>query len=207
MALQRLCAPALIFRAPDGWRRSRGFPEIALQHLYRTNGFLAEVREELEKALFARDRDLFSQELDVVFLDTTSVSIYRDRRRNGANAATRGTIGRTLPQLVLGVAVDRKGWPVSWEVFPGEYGRSGGLRSDDREDADAVPDRSGGGRGGPGDDGEKEPGAFDSGKTPYDYILGCRMRKQKEIGAEVLARGRSLPGGRGEPEGQGSPCR
>jgi hypothetical protein len=188
MALQRLCAPGSDLQG-SGWVETvEGLPEIALQQLYRTNGFLAEVREDLEKALFARDRDLFSRELDLVFLDTTSVSIYRDTETEWRKRGYSRDHRPDLPQLVLGVAVDRKGWPVSWEVFPGNTA--------DPEAFEAmitkmrtrfrigrvvvVADR--------GMMGKKSLELLTTGKTPYDYILGCRMRKQKEVGAEVLAR-------------------
>src|SRR5216683_3063423 len=78
LALQRLCAPGSDLQG-SAWLRtveSPGFSSIELQHLYRTVGFLAEVREPLEKDLFARDRDLFSQTLDLVFIDTTSSYLY-----------------------------------------------------------------------------------------------------------------------------------
>ncbi|MGB7295560.1 MAG: hypothetical protein WBC70_08210 [Candidatus Aminicenantales bacterium] len=93
------------------------------------NGFLAEVREEIERALFLRDRDLFSQELDLVFLDTTSVYVYRatetEWRKRGYSRDHRPD----LPQVVLAVAVDRKGWPVSWEVFPGHTADPAALKA------------------------------------------------------------------------------
>jgi transposase len=96
-----------------------GLSGIALQHLYRTNGFLAEVRAELERALFLRDRDLFCRELDLVFLDTTSVYVYRDTETEWRKRGYSRDHRPDLPQVVLGVAVDRRGWPVSWDVFPG----------------------------------------------------------------------------------------
>jgi hypothetical protein len=67
MTLQRLRAPGSDLQGPGWLETVEGLSEIALQHLYRANGFLAEVREDLEQELFARDRDLFSQELDLVF--------------------------------------------------------------------------------------------------------------------------------------------
>jgi hypothetical protein len=39
----------------------RGFADIELQHMYRTVGWLSEVRDDLERALFMRDRDPFTQ--------------------------------------------------------------------------------------------------------------------------------------------------
>ena len=112
MALQRLCAPGSDLQGSEWVETVEGLSGIALQHLYRTNGFLAEVRAELERALFLRNRDLFSQELDLVFLDTTSVYVYRDTetewRKHGYSRDHRPD----LPQVVLGVAVDRRGWPL-----------------------------------------------------------------------------------------------
>src|SRR5713101_7139384 len=81
LALQRLCAPGSDLQGAQ-WLPTvecPGFDRIALQHLYRTvGGFLAAVREDLERDLFLKDRDLFSQELDLLFLDTTSTFIWRD---------------------------------------------------------------------------------------------------------------------------------
>jgi len=188
MVLQRLCAPGSDLQG-YGWLETvEGFSKIELQHLYRTNAFLAEIREELEKALFDRDRDLFSQELDLVFMDTTSVYVYRDTETEWRKRGYSRDRRPDLPQLVLGVVVDREGRPVSWEVFPGNTADPaafeamiGKLRQRFRIGrVVVVADR--------GMMGKKSLELLDSGKAPYDYILGCRMRKQKEIGEEVLAR-------------------
>jgi hypothetical protein len=190
LALQRLCAPGSDLQG-SGWLQmveGEGFSSIALQHLYRTNAFLAEMREELEKALFARDRDLFTQTLDLVFLDTTSVFVYRPEesewRKRGFSRDRRAD----LPQLVLAVAVDRKGWPVSWEVFPGNTADPAALKAMVGKMRRrfhigrivVVADR--------GMMSEKTVELLVSGDPPMDFILGCRMRKQKEVSEEVLAR-------------------
>lgn len=78
MALQRLCCPGSDLQG-SGWLKNieaKGFEGIELHHLYRTTGFLSEVREDLERKLFNRDRDVFTQSLDVVFIDTTSIFTY-----------------------------------------------------------------------------------------------------------------------------------
>ena len=80
MALQRLCAPGSDLAGSE-WVRTvaaPGFEGLALQHFYRTAGFLAGVRQDLETKLFRRDLNLFNQTLDVVFIDTTSLYCYRD---------------------------------------------------------------------------------------------------------------------------------
>ena len=188
MVLQRLISPGSDLQG-SGWAPTvEGLPEIALQHLYRTNGFLAEIREELEKSLFARDRDLFSQELDVLFLDTTSVAIHRDEETEWRKRGYSRDHRPDLPQLVLSVAVDKKGWPVSWEVFPGNTADPAAFEAMIAKMRTrfrigrvvVVADR--------GMMGKKSLELLED-KPPYDYILGCRMRIQKEIGTEVLGRG------------------
>lgn len=190
MSLQRLCAPGSDLQG-SGWLatvEAPGFSSIALQHLYRANAFLAEIREELEKTLFTRDRDLFSQTLDLVFLDTTSVYVYRseetDWRKRGFSRDRRAD----LPQLVLAVAVDRKGWPVSWEVFPGNTADPVAFKAMVRKMRQrfrigriiVVADR--------GMMSRKTMDLLVSSDPPFDYILGCRMRKQKEVDEKVLSR-------------------
>jgi hypothetical protein len=191
MALQRLCCPGSDLQG-SGWTETveaEGFSGIALQHLYRTNGFLAEVREDLEWELFNHDRDLFSQQLDLVFVDTTSVYVYRSEetewRKRGYSRDRRAE----LPQLVLAVVVDNKGWPVSWEVLPGNTADKAALqivvgkmrqRFQIRR-AVVVADRGMISR-----EGIELLAGHE--RSPYDYILGCRMPRQREVSEEVLAR-------------------
>ena len=188
MALQRLCAPGSDLQGSEWAETVEGLSGIALQHLYRANGFLAEVRAELERALFFRDRDLFSQELDLVFLDTTSVYVYRDTETELRKRGYSRDYRPDLPQVVLGVAVDRRGRPVSWEVFPGHTADPAVLEALIAKMRErfrirrviVVADR--------GMMGKNSLKLLTEGRPAYDYILGCRMRKQKEVGEEALAR-------------------
>jgi hypothetical protein len=191
LALQRLCEPGSDLQGSQ-WLKTvecPGFEELALQHLYRTTTFLHEVRSELERELFFRDRDLFSQQLDLLFLDTTSTYVYRDEeteyRKRGYSRDRRPE----LPQFVLCVAVDAHGWPVAWEVFPGN---TADIEAFSRVIAKlrerfrigrvvVVADR--------GMMAQKTIKALSEHKSaPFDYVLGCRMRRQKEVTQEVLAR-------------------
>src|SRR4030095_4680363 len=76
------------------------------------------VKDQIEEALFARRRDLFS-ELSVVFLDTTSLSF------EGAGGESLGQRGHSkdhrpdLMQLILCVVVDAEGRPICTEITPG----------------------------------------------------------------------------------------
>jgi transposase len=111
-----------------------GTQELALHHFYRAMAWLGEeleqesqahrthaprcVKDEIEEALFARRRDLFS-DLAVVFLDTTSLSFA------GEGGETLGARGHSkdhrpdLQQMVLGVVIDAEGRPVCTEMWPG----------------------------------------------------------------------------------------
>ena len=191
LALQRLCAPGSDLQGA-AWAKTveaPGFDDLALHHFYRTVPWLAAIRHELEQDLFFENRDLFSAELDLVFIDTTSVYLYRD----GASALVRHGYSRDrrpdLPQLVLAVAVDGQGWPVAFDVLPGNTADVEALsltitrfRTRFRiRRAVVVADR----------------GMFarntlaqlrDHASAPFDYILGCPLRRERAVAKEVLAR-------------------
>jgi hypothetical protein len=54
-----------------------GFEKLGLQHCYGTALFLAEIRSEMERELSWKDRNLFGQDFEVMFIDTTSLYVYR----------------------------------------------------------------------------------------------------------------------------------
>ena len=191
LALQRLCAPGSDLQGA-AWAHTveaQGFEDLALHHFYRARPWLAAIRHALEQDLFFQNRDLFSAELDLVFVDTTSVYLYRD----GASALVRHGYSRDrrpdLPQLVLCVAVDGGGWPVAFEVLPGNTADVDALsltiaRFRERfriRRAVVVADRGMLGR---------APLAElrDHASAPFDYILGCPLRRERVVAKEVLAR-------------------
>jgi Transposase DDE domain len=191
MALQRLCAPGSDLSG-SAWVKTieaPGFENLALQHFYRTAAFLAEVREDLESRLFRRDLNLFNQSLDVVFIDTTSLYVYRDTetawRKRGYSRDHRPD----LPQWVLCVAVNASGWPIAWEIFPGNTADQEAMkkiitalrRRFHIGNVTVVADRG---------MISKDTIKLLTGdeQAPFDYVLGCRMRQQKEVNEAVLAR-------------------
>lgn len=127
-------------RACDKWVEGYATPGVdglALPHLYRAMAWRGEeldaadggqahatpfapscVKDQIEEALFARHRDLFS-ELSVVFMDTTSL------RFEGAGGETLGQRGHSkdhrpdLMQLILCVVIDAAGRLVCTEIMPG----------------------------------------------------------------------------------------
>ncbi|MBZ0270588.1 IS1634 family transposase [bacterium] len=182
LALQRLCEPGSDLQGSEWLKDVEGLPEIGLHQMYRAVGWLAEVREELERTLFHRDRDLFHQEIDLVFLDTTSTYVYRDQETAFCKRGYSRDKRPDLPQMVLCVAVDRYGWPIAWEVFPGNTADKDAFshvvtRLRERfqiRRVVVVADR-----GMISKDsielltGDKE--------APFDFILGCRMRRDLDV--------------------------
>jgi transposase len=201
--LHRLCAPGSD-RACQRWKEDYLIDradEVALHQLYRTMGWLGEqlpanqqqgssklvprcTKDVIEEQLFARRRDLFS-ELDIVFFDTTSLYF------EGAGGESLGHYGHSkdhrpdLHQMIVGAVLDGEGRPICCELWPGNttdvttlLAVVDRLRQRFRiRRACIVADR-----GMMCDDVVQELEA--SGRP---YILGARLRKQKEVRDQVLA--------------------
>jgi hypothetical protein len=191
LALQRLCAPGSDLQG-SGWLstvEAPGFEALALHHLYRTAGFLAEMRAELEQELSWADRDLFSQDVDLVFIDTTSLSVYRDTENDLFKRGYSRKHRPDLPQTVLCVIVNAYGWPVAWESYPGNIADVVAMEKMVNRlrkrlairDVVVVADRGMISR-------EIITLLIQDKDAPFRYVLGCRMRRQKEVNEEVLSR-------------------
>jgi hypothetical protein len=192
LALQRLSPVPGSDLQGSAWVRTvecRGFADIELQHMYRTVGWLSEVRDKLEKSLFLRDRDLFTQTLDLVFIDTTSTYIYRSEetalRRRGYSRDRMPD----CPQVMICLAVDRHGWPIAWDMLPGNTADTVSFVATIKKLRErfrighvvVVADR--------GMISKDSIALLDGhAEAPLDFILGCKMRQQKEVTDEVLSR-------------------
>lgn len=91
---------------------------------YRTLDFLVDHKDAIEQAYFEENRDLFSQSLDLVLFDTTSV--YYWGKQNTASDETEllqygfSKDGKgNLKQLIVGVLMTSSGVPIAHEVYPG----------------------------------------------------------------------------------------
>ena len=192
LALQRLCEPGSDLQGSH-WLKTvecKGFKDLELQHLYRTVGFLHDVRANLEKELFLKDRDIFGQKLDLLFLDTTSTYVYGQKetefRKRGYSRDRRGD----LLQYVLCVAVDAKGWPVTWKIFPGNTADIDAFKHIVACMKERFPigkvivvaDRA-------MLSAETLQILAEDIESPFDYILGCKLRKNKEVREQILTCG------------------
>jgi transposase len=188
-------------RAAERWREDYLIPgteDIELHHLYRAMAFLGEAIEELEKptgavrctkdlveeALFERRRDLFT-EVELVFFDTTSLYF----EGQGGEIGKRGHNKDHRPdlkQMVVGMAVDVEGCPICCEMWPGNTADVTTLvpvvkRMRERfrlREITVVGDR--------GMVSQKTLEALEGSDPPVGYIIGVRMRRQKEVNLSVL---------------------
>jgi hypothetical protein len=144
MVAHRACAPASKLYCFSQWLASEVCIEqtaaLALQHLYRAMDFLEAKKEEIERAIYFHVADLLSLDVDLIFYDTTSLHFEVDDEDHGVEpddlvqgAAAAGAKpyaaprkrgnsknGRgDAPQIVVGLAVTRDGFPVRHWVFPG----------------------------------------------------------------------------------------
>ena len=144
MVANRACAPCSKLYCYEQWLaedvRLSGTENLELHHLYRAMDFLEARKETIEEAIYFRIADLFNIDVDLIFYDTTSLHFEVDEQDHGAgeNDHVQGSLpagaktykalrkrgnsknGRSdAPQIVVGLAVTRDGFPVRHWVFPG----------------------------------------------------------------------------------------
>jgi len=193
-------------RAAEKWQaghRIEGAEGLELDHLYRAMGWLGEAlpegkqqgatpyasrcaKDEIEEGIYHRCRDLFG-DLSLVFFDTTSI-YFEGNGGDGIGAYGHSKDHRPdLKQMVAGMIIDSSGRPICCELWPGNTTDVKTLLPViDRlrlrfgiDNICIVADR--------GMISEATLRELQSRKV--QYILGVRMRRQKEVSEEVLGRG------------------
>ena len=95
--------------------------QIPLHHLYRCLDVLAEEQEFLKTHLFQVQQTLFSQELDVVFYDVTTLYFESQKQQEGSfrqkGYSKDGKFHKT--QVVLGLLIDKMRNPISYQIYQG----------------------------------------------------------------------------------------
>jgi len=122
MVANRCLAPSSKLAVTDWVARDvhiPGLEEVDVQVLYRAMDYLLEHQEKLEKEIFWSVSTLLNLEVDLLFFDTTSTYFeteeLSDLKKRGYSKDKRAD----LPQVVIGLAVNRDGIPVKHWVFPG----------------------------------------------------------------------------------------
>ena len=176
-------------RACDKWKRYLVIPgseEIDLHHLYRAMRWLGDNHDKVEDGLFHIGRDLFS-EFTLAFFDTTSIYF------EGAGGESLGQRGYSkdhrpdLMQMVVGAVLNGEGRPVSCPMWSGNQADVETLLPLVKEMKQRfnlkrvcwVADRGMASR--------KIIEGIEE-LDDMEYILGARMRRQKEVREDVLGR-------------------
>jgi transposase len=143
LVANRACAPASKLYCHEQWLkedvRIAGTEGLELHQFYRAMDFLEANKAAIEQAIYYRVADLLNLDVDVIFYDTTSLHFeINEDDRGDENGQVRGSAeagkktyaaprqrghsknGRgDAPQIVVGLAVTRDGFPVRHWVFPG----------------------------------------------------------------------------------------
>jgi transposase len=101
--------------------RIHDFGQVELQHLYRGLDFLLKQKDKLEQDLFGKVKDLFNQEVDMILLDTTSISYWGEGK--GADDLLDYGYAKNkrfdLKQVIVGIIMTKEGIPIGHEVYKG----------------------------------------------------------------------------------------
>jgi transposase len=93
------------------------------EDFYRSLDVLIAGKDEIEKAYYEKNRDLFNGKLDLVLFDTTSVYYFGAEGPGGEGDLLQYGFSKdgkgNLKQLVVGVLMTTDGVPIAHEVFPG----------------------------------------------------------------------------------------
>lgn len=122
MLCERLNEPSSKRRAFFNQVEYIGLAPVPLHHLYRGLDYLAQWKEQIQERIYRTGRDLFNQQLDVVFYDVTT--FYFESEKESENELRQkgfskdGKIGNT--QVLLGLLIDKDKQPVSYQVYKGD---------------------------------------------------------------------------------------
>jgi hypothetical protein len=144
MVANRACAACSKLYCCEQWLREdvriAGAETLKLQHLYRAMDFLEANKDAIERAIYFRVADLLNLDIEVIFYDTTSLHFEVDEEDHGVGAQDQVTGSKAaggkryraprkrgkakngrddVPQIVVGLAVTRDGFPVRHWIFPG----------------------------------------------------------------------------------------
>lgn len=140
MVANRACAPASKLYCHEQWLKEDTFipgaRDLGLHQLYRAMDFLEANKEAIEEAIYFQVADLLNLDVAIVFYDTTSLHFETDEEDGDAPVQGSAAAGakeyatprkrghskngrKDAPQVVVGLAVTRDGFPVRHWVFPG----------------------------------------------------------------------------------------
>lgn len=176
-----LKASKWIERVYDPGRR-----ELKYHHLIRAMRYASDHKNEIEKGLFLRDRDLFSTQLDLVFFDTTSIYFEGEGPGGLAEFGNSKDHRPDRKQIIIGVVMTGEGKPICCEFWPGNMSDIIALKDIVKNLKERfsigrvilVCDR--------GMVSKENISLLE--EEGFQYIFGVRMRRVKKIRRDILSR-------------------
>ncbi len=162
------------------------FSKLKLQHFYRSLDFLDKHKPGIEEELFCEVKDLFNLPLDIVFYDTTSVYFEGEGPEGLAKKGYSKDKRPDLNQILVGILMTKEGIPIGCEVFPGNCYDGSTLKHAleilskrfNLRRVIFVGDRAM----------VSQDNLCSLEELRYEYILGVKMRKLRDVNKEVLSR-------------------
>lgn len=119
LVLDRICYPCSKLKTYKEQKRYHGIVDNKLQDLYKTLDILSNKKEQIERDLFNRNKNLFNMKVDVIFYDITTV--YFESVRNDGFKEFGYSKDKKINevQIVLALLTDKNGMPIGYDLFPG----------------------------------------------------------------------------------------
>lgn len=119
MLVERLSEPSSKLSNYNHQHEYLGIKNIELHNLYRTLDYLSDNQSMVQKLIYNKGRNLFNQELDVVFYDVTTFYFHSNRedgfRKKGFDKDNK--IGKT--SIVFGMLIDKDKNPIGYRIYKG----------------------------------------------------------------------------------------
>jgi transposase len=166
--------------------------DLEYQHLLRSLSVLTSIKDEIERKLFLHLGELFDYKVDLVFYDLTSSYVegrgdWSEILKRGYSRDKRGD----CKQIVIGLVVTERGFPVTFRVFEGNRLDKSTLQEmvQDLEDRFSI---------------KRCIWVSDAGlltdenvklleESPYEYILGMGGAENRKALKEAIQKARDLP--------------
>lgn len=122
MLLERLQDPSSKLQNYHHQEEYLNYPKVELHHLYRSLDLLAKSNELIQEQIYQSGRNLFNNQLDVVFYDVTTFYFHSAVENEGElrqmGFGKDGKIGKT--QILFSMMIDKDKNPIGYRVFKGD---------------------------------------------------------------------------------------
>lgn len=123
MLLERLNDPGSKLCNYENQSEYLGLARVELHHLYRALDHLADNHLRIQDCIYQSGRNLFNQQLDVVFFDVTTFYFDSEKEIEGhlrqKGFSKDGKIGKT--QILFGLLIDKDKQPIGYQLYKGDY--------------------------------------------------------------------------------------